>query len=358
MKNNYFDSLTGLRAVAAILVFFHHCPIGFGSIPYISSLEHEMHIGVTIFYVLSGFLISFNYAEKSFSRWEEFVNFYLNRIFRLYPTYLLVFVVFGILVYEVNSENIFRNLFLYKALFDQYKFECNGQAWSIFVEFNFYFVFPLLILFIRKYNSAIKLYLICLLLSAVFFSIFNYFIDYNGLLQGKIFYLLYTFFGRFTEFLVGIATYYLYKNSLLKISNKTFWGTIGIILILNILAVLCLEYKTSYGLYTPLGLFLNNIILPIMVSMLLLGLVTEKTMLSDLLSSKLFIQLGLGSYCFYLIHIDIYNLFNHYFKVGFSTIYVFFILQVLSLIVHHYFEQPVNTFLRKRFNINLKESNE
>ncbi len=52
---NYFNALTGLRAMAAYMVYAHH----FNPIPKnyaVHGLVNELHIGVTLFFVLSGFL--------------------------------------------------------------------------------------------------------------------------------------------------------------------------------------------------------------------------------------------------------------------------------------------------------------
>jgi peptidoglycan/LPS O-acetylase OafA/YrhL len=55
-------ALTGIRAIAAYLVFFHHYPIPqlvYGEMDFF----REFHIGVTLFYVLSGFLITYRYRD-------------------------------------------------------------------------------------------------------------------------------------------------------------------------------------------------------------------------------------------------------------------------------------------------------
>ncbi|RFP64147.1 hypothetical protein D0N36_15690 [Hymenobacter lapidiphilus] len=65
----YLGALTGIRAIAAYMVFFHHfnifknsaSPVG----AFFEQLCEEWHIGVTIFFVLSGLLISLRYFEKS-----------------------------------------------------------------------------------------------------------------------------------------------------------------------------------------------------------------------------------------------------------------------------------------------------
>ncbi|MGQ7387973.1 acyltransferase family protein, partial [Streptococcus suis] len=63
MKSNiYIPALTGVRAIAAFLVFFHHFNRTDFSYPVFRTLN-EFHMGVTLFFVLSGFLICLRYYD-------------------------------------------------------------------------------------------------------------------------------------------------------------------------------------------------------------------------------------------------------------------------------------------------------
>ena len=61
-----FDALKGFRALAAILVFIYHNRKYWRDFihPEVLRLINEFHIGVSVFFVLSGFLIAFTYEDK------------------------------------------------------------------------------------------------------------------------------------------------------------------------------------------------------------------------------------------------------------------------------------------------------
>ncbi|MFX7167379.1 hypothetical protein ABTI49_20220, partial [Acinetobacter baumannii] len=64
-----------------------------------------------------------------------------------------------------------------------------------------------------------------------------------------------------------------------------------------------IDAKTPFGLYQPVGIFANNIVLPIGVVAFFYGLMKEKSLIRYLLSAPLMQLLGKSSYIFYLIHI-------------------------------------------------------
>jgi peptidoglycan/LPS O-acetylase OafA/YrhL len=81
------SELDGLRAIAVFLVLLHHAGI---------SLIHGGHIGVDIFFVLSGFLIT-ALLWQEYERYGRISlkNFYIRRLLRLTPALALLLAVFG-----------------------------------------------------------------------------------------------------------------------------------------------------------------------------------------------------------------------------------------------------------------------
>src|SRR5690606_2917117 len=73
----YFPALTGVRAVAAFLVFIHHMRPPDGVLPHFLQLYLTAgHIGVSIFFVLSGFLIAYRYEESLNTNTVNFGNYF------------------------------------------------------------------------------------------------------------------------------------------------------------------------------------------------------------------------------------------------------------------------------------------
>ena len=133
-------ALTGVRAVAAYLVFFHHHPtklLQAGPL----LLWWELHVGVTLFFVLSGFVITWRYDRRGRVRESFLKGYFLNRFARIYPLYFAL-VVPVMLSYHVRSPRAWLlNLTVFTSLGAGIP-----QAWSLRVEECFYLAAPLLFL--------------------------------------------------------------------------------------------------------------------------------------------------------------------------------------------------------------------
>jgi peptidoglycan/LPS O-acetylase OafA/YrhL len=128
MTNNntdvkYFNTLTGVRAIAAFMVYLHH----FNPIPKeyrIHYIIKEMHIGVTLFFVLSGFLIAYRYLDLyNFN----FRNYIINRVARIYPMYfLLTTITFLFILYnnfDIKQLMVYGlNISMLKGFFTNFAF--------------------------------------------------------------------------------------------------------------------------------------------------------------------------------------------------------------------------------------------
>jgi peptidoglycan/LPS O-acetylase OafA/YrhL len=156
----------------------------------------------------------------------------------------------------------------------------------------------------------------------------------------------FTFFGRITEFFVGIALALLLRNTSFdfKFQGFTYFGFFGIIL--SICALVSLKVGTGFGVDTFPGKVINTLLLPIFgIAPLFLGLIKEKTILSKLFSSKIFVLLGKSSYIFYLIHLGIFvTILN---KISTNQWFIFIALNVISVVLYHYLESPLNKIIRK-----------
>lgn len=153
-------SLTGIRAVAALLVMATHAAYTVGKYPqgYVGLVYSRMEIGVPIFFVLSGYLL--------FSPWVSAAatagappsvrRYAWRRVRRIMPAYVVT-VVAAYLVYHFRTagpnpghtwEGLFRNLTHTQIYTDNYLYSFLHQGltqmWSLAVEVAFYVVLPLL----------------------------------------------------------------------------------------------------------------------------------------------------------------------------------------------------------------------
>ncbi|MDT7785707.1 MAG: hypothetical protein QOF58_4126 [Pseudonocardiales bacterium] len=138
-----FPALDGLRAIAAVMVVFHH----FGGKTWFPLAGW---LGVDLFFVLSGFLITtLALREESRRGRASLRNFYLRRVFRLMPVYYVVLgmtVLFYFWRDEWNAAAIDEVLPYYLSFNNEYIAYGHifGHSWTLAIEQKFYLLWPLL----------------------------------------------------------------------------------------------------------------------------------------------------------------------------------------------------------------------
>ncbi|MEJ7824169.1 MAG: acyltransferase [Solirubrobacteraceae bacterium] len=145
-------SLTALRAIAAAGVFVAHSGFFVGRTDVTASLQDGGGAGgVTFFFVLSGTILAYNYFGE-FSR----QRFYRKRFARIYPVYLLAFVLGAFVIAAkdggiafLSPELITKNLLMVQGWFPHGE-AVPGTAWTLSCEMLFYASFPLLIAGLRR----------------------------------------------------------------------------------------------------------------------------------------------------------------------------------------------------------------
>lgn len=152
-------SLTGMRAVAALLVMGTHAAYGTGTYNrgYVGLLSSRMEIGVAIFFVLSGFLLFGAWVRAAATAEDPPVlsRYARNRVRRIMPAYVVT-VLIAYAVYQFRDiapnpghtwHGLVRNLTLTQIYSDDpgtYLHQGLTQMWSLAVEVAFYAALPLL----------------------------------------------------------------------------------------------------------------------------------------------------------------------------------------------------------------------
>lgn len=352
---NYFPALTGIRAIAAFMVFFHHFnPVSKNILSgELYNFIKEFHIGVTIFFVLSGFLIAFRYMDDEKLNFRKYM---INRFARIYPMYFLLttftFLVFYFFQQKNSAQDLsiyFLNITFLKGFFAELKFSGIAQGWSLTVEELFYISAPLFFIAIRKNKFSLILLPLLIIGLGLLIVSFAGDIGNQGFFRTNNFMFTYTFFGRCCEFFIGIGLSIFYKKYKDRLNTK--WTTYsGIVIIIICILEMSLQKKGYKEGVPPIGILINNVILPFFgIALLFWGLLTEKTIIQKLLSTKLFVLLGKSSYVFYLIHLGVIQLFITNRISG--NIYILFILiNILSILLFKMLEEPINLYLRKKLN--------
>lgn len=335
----YFPALTGFRAIAAWIVFAHHYnpfPRN-GSIGFLSNLLHESYIGVSMFFVLSGFLIAIRYSDSDVS----YGSYIRNRFAKIYPLFFLLTTLTFLVAMQWDTLRYLACITFVQGFLTDWRFAGIGQSWSLTVEEMFYLLAPLIFISIRRSKLSWLMPLGFLLIGLLIYS------------GSKDFMLQYTFFGRSFDFFAGIMLAKLYQRSEPTTNHQqpttthhqlfTWSGIAGILLCLVLLAIV--RGDTAYGVFTPAGLAVHHLLLPVSTTVLLWGLIKEKTWVQSLLSTSVMQLFGRSSYAFYLIHIGVIAAWLSD-SVSTNVLVLFVLLNGVAIALYYAVEKPLHSAVR------------
>ena len=371
--------------MAAYLVFVSHFAYIFDeNFPHsVQRFLNEFHIGVTIFFVLSGFLIAFRYYD-SFKLTKDWFKQYLkNRVARIYPMYAILTIASFIAFYFTHDTTVtagknpvimfLLNIVFLRGFFDQFKFTGIAQGWSLTVEECFYFAAPFVFFIASRYKKFYIQPLMVTFLGVVLVLMFSR-INWYGFFGNITFMMLYTFLGRCFEFYTGIQLALTVRKKELVSSRGmkfTYLGFFMIFLCVWIMSILPIPAGQVAGLHSPLGIVTNNYILAISIAFFFYGILTEATLLKKILANPFVELLGKSSYIFYLIHLGfmynmVHNCFNwlndHIFILydkwglnwhspfeydSLNLLYAFIVLNACSIVLYKFIEEPLNHQIRR-----------
>ncbi|HTH82280.1 MAG TPA: acyltransferase [Mucilaginibacter sp.] len=383
---NYIPALTGVRALAAYLVFISHYAYVFDDVfpLIIQRFFGEFHIGVSIFFVLSGFLITFRYYHNFHLTTDWFKQYLKNRVARIYPMYFLLTICAFVYYFITKDESITKgysnpvwlmvmNITFIRGFFYQFWDTGIAQGWSLTVEECFYFSAPVIFFIAKKYNRFYIQPLVLTCFAVAMVLLFSH-VNWHGFFGNFPFAMLFTFFGRCFEFFVGVQLARIVLNKGFTRNHKipfTYGGFVLIFLCVLIMAFQPIPKGWAAGVESPVGIITNNYFLCIAVALFFYGLLTEATVLKKILANPFVELLGKSSYIFYLIHLGwLYNLmhqsfdslnewvFTLYGKWGLSwhspfeydplnLLYAFILLNAVSILLFKLIEEPLNHYIRK-----------
>ncbi len=222
------SSLTALRFFAALCVVLHHMKGHFGLGSHFLE-PFALEQGVSFFFVLSGFILSFVYgtrlhtigsSQSEEKAWGKLVStFLVARLARIWPLHIACLLLSLLLLpskfqADFTVFNLLASLLLVQAwipILDT-TFAFNGVSWSLSAEFFFYLVFPLLIW--QSNLPARRLAnLTITLLSVTFFVALSGLFNLPEMACGTVSYHELLYAGplcRVFEFTLGISAYYLF----------------------------------------------------------------------------------------------------------------------------------------------------
>jgi len=190
MKKIEFPGLNGVRFIAALLVIVDHTELfkSYLGYPTLWANSYSAYLGafgVSIFFVLSGFLITYLLLEEQQEAPIRIRHFYLRRILRIWPLYYLILVLgffviphlnfFQVPIYSSDMGDSLNRLLLFVGLAANVAFvylptvPFANVLWSVAVEEQFYLIWPHVVR-IKRYLLWIMLLLLAGYLALKFYS--------------------------------------------------------------------------------------------------------------------------------------------------------------------------------------------
>jgi peptidoglycan/LPS O-acetylase OafA/YrhL len=340
MQTKHRSDIDGLRAIAVIAVIFFHLHVpGFSG----------GYIGVDVFFVISGYLITgmifSEIQEKRFS----LKNFYIRRIRRLVPALLTTLTATSLLVFftlkPVEMRSFAASLIFQSVSMQNLFFLSEGEyflgsdlkpllhTWSLAVEEQFYLFWPLILLLICRYSF--KVYLLSF--TVIILSSFVFSLVLMGLSPKASFFLLPSRAWELS--LGGLIALLETRDSFrrhLTYGVRTTLGVIG-------LAIVCFSF-VYFSASTPFPGWAA--LLPVFGTFFLLASgVGSPTVLHRVLSLRPLVLIGLISYPMYLWHWPIIVMLRQ-FEVSltlWAALFVILSTVTLSAVTYRYIESPIRS---------------
>ncbi len=298
-KKEYRPDIDGLRAIAVLSVLFFH---------FFPTILPGGFVGVDVFFVISGFLITRIIWREHDAGTFSFIQFYIRRIRRIFPALILVLVACTVVGWWILFDDEFKqlgnhtmrasvflsNFVLWReaGYFDE-KAELKPllHLWSLAIEEQFYIIWPGLIWLIRRKLRNPLYWLIGILLVSLFW---NFYQSHNDPVHD-----FYSPLTRFWELIAGASLAVALDTRTVSLNIPQFQasGWVGVLLLL-LSMLLCGSVTVYPGLWA---------VLPVFGALLLIASEGRVLALQNLMTSAIFIWLGEISYALYLWHWPIFS---------------------------------------------------
>lgn len=329
--------INGLRAISVFLVLGSHLKISWLS---------NGFIGVDIFFVISGFLITGLLGRKlNIKNILVFINKRAKRILpNLFLVSFLIFVFSLLLMPGYLLQEIFINFYSSLFGFSNYIFMFQGRdyfapssdlnpflhIWSLSVEIQFYIFFLLLFFLLKNFSANVKFFMVLsislasLVLSIEFSNISHFY-----------------FFTPIRIFEFGIGSLVFLLNSKIKKNKQNYLVFISIIFLLT--SLLLTNKSNSIPVFEIIFACLAAAIF----------LLTGSSCINKFLGNNIFDYLGKISYLIYLIHWPFLVFFSFYFDTSaLSKTLIFILIVALSIFLYHYYETKTR-YIKLYYNLSI-----
>lgn len=351
-------ALTGVRFLAALSVALYHLSPDVAASLGISPFYFYENSGdpVELFFILSGFILTYTHPEVGGAEAPAIRQFYFSRFAKIYPVYLLGWIVFAPLVYtnlaylHGHSAGLYARMAFYgvislallQAWTPTTATAWNTPGWSLSAEAVFYASFPFLFTFLKNRSVAVLLSLIgaCWVFSVIPTLTLSFLPSAlrNAYWLREL--VNFTPVLRIGEFIAGICMARLYLSQGLA---RTFrFDVAAFAALAAAIAVIVLANH----------LLAKALLFPAFI-LLLYFLARAKGPLSRWLGSKPMVLLGEASFAFYILHVPLFR----YAKMLFPSVatspvpFLGFLLALTAVSIFSFLsiEKPLCAYLRKAY---------
>ena len=356
----YRSEVDGLRALSVILIILFHCNV---------YIFKGGFVGVDIFFVISGYLISSIILKELNEKKFSIFNFYERRIRRIIPCLFLVLVVsLPISLYYFYDQELkeFSNILLSILFFipniifylntsyfeDLESFNFLLHTWSLGVEEQFYIFLPFFLIYIYKFNKNLILTIIILLILLNIILVqfggnlnisYPYINDNFQFFNQSNYFSFYLLTSRIWEFFFGVILSFLFKYNLKINKFKS-----------NLLALFGLILIFFSGFYfnslTPFPSIFS--VLPVFGTFLII-LFSKGTLVGSILSINILKFIGKLSFSLYLWHNPISFIINKELDIE-NNFILFLLVFSISLLLSYFSWKFIENTFRDKKKISLK----
>ena len=357
------DSLTGLRIFAAVAVFLSHLQPPAFAPEVLRRFMGSGYNGVTLFFILSGFVMAWNYTDRLTPlRVPGLWSFVVARFARIYPLYIfaLVFAVAPALLDGKIAAGAWQHVLAIQVWNPDpaIALGMNGPGWSINVEFFLYACFPVLVVALARIRRSPRALLAVGAASIVVMTGLAWWFVLTGRAslqwgdaQSAHRWLYLIPLTRLGDFVLGIITAMLVQNPARPPSwlpaTAQMIGVVGFVSLMIWPGMLVSAWSWDSAYMLP-------------VFLILWGLATgPSTMFARLLATKPLVRAGEASFAFYLLHGSLVGRFtfasvDNWREWAFATTLEFFAIFFLALGAHMVIERPAQRWLRRVLDRNVR----
>lgn len=312
MPQNHLTSLTGIRFLAALaVVLFHYWEADATQWPRaLVDLVRSGYVGVSFFFLLSGFILAYNYLDRIAAGYCDYREFLVARFARIFPMYMLGLLlsaplVMGLVAAAWPGARVaaLTAPVLLQAWAPNSATTWNGPGWSLSAEAFFYAVFPFAALWVLRVPCSslgwvmLVTWLVSMLAPTAYILVDPDGVGAGNLNAGSTAIRLVKFnpLLRLPEFVAGVV---LGRWFMLHQRAGTRPGGIGLISVAAAAGILVI---LSFSSKLPYILLHNGALLPLM-SLLVFMLAWDEGPVARILSTRVFVLLGESSYALYILH--------------------------------------------------------